>query len=266
MKKIIHLSDLHFGAINKKIVNALPGQLEAIDPDLIVISGDLTQRAKKQEFQHASAFINTLPAAKIIVPGNHDIPLYNIYKRFRQPLKYYHRYIESTLLPFEQQDFLAVLGINTSRSLTWKNGRISFLQMQQIAERFQSIPHSFLKILVTHHPFIPPAEKPGMATVGRGHTFLSRIKDSHIDILLAGHNHMNYTGHTVTHYTGLERSLLVIQAGTATSTRTRTHVNSFNLLRCHPDQVYLSVYHWDGTGFHTGDETHFRQEKDKWTR
>src|SRR5687768_14880703 len=138
MATIAHLSDVHFGAHQPKVADAAEAWLLEHRPDLLVISGDFTQRARIAQFRLASAWLNRLRADGfeiIAVPGNHDVPLYDVFRRFARPLARYKRYISTDLCPWFENDRLAVLGINTARSLTIKDGRINEDQMALIRAR-----------------------------------------------------------------------------------------------------------------------------------
>ena len=137
MPRLIHLSDLHFGAHDPVLVEAVERRLDEEKPDLVVVSGDFTQRARTEQFEEAGAFLMRLREAGhevLAVPGNHDVPLYDVLRRFLSPLTRYKRYIDDSLCPFIEIDGAAVLGINTARSLTFKNGHISDEQMAIIRE------------------------------------------------------------------------------------------------------------------------------------
>src|SRR5215208_2322300 len=128
MPRIIHLSDLHFGAHDPKLVDAVEGQVNADKPDLVVVSGDFTQRARTEQFKEACEFLDRLREAGhdvLGVPGNHDVPLYDVLRRFLSPLARYRRFIDDSLCPFVELPGVAVLGINTARSLTVQDGRIN---------------------------------------------------------------------------------------------------------------------------------------------
>src|SRR5471032_2296443 len=156
MRTIVHLSDLHFGRVDEALLAPLRQLVNALAPDVLVVSGDLTQRARREEFQAARAFLDTLPGPQIVVPGNHDIPLYNVARRFLTPLLHYQRYVTLDLAPRYVDEEIAVLGINTARSLTFKDGRINGAQIAQIRQRLgQADPH-LTRIIVTHHPFDLP--------------------------------------------------------------------------------------------------------------
>src|ERR1039457_1070109 len=124
MRTNAHLSDPHFGRIERATVQDLIASVTEAKPDIVVVSGDLTQRAKEREFQEARQFLQALPSPQIVVPGNHDVPLYNVLARALKPFRNYQRYISEDLEPFYSDDEIAIAGINTARSLTFKNGRI----------------------------------------------------------------------------------------------------------------------------------------------
>src|SRR5215208_7551789 len=153
MARIIHLSDLHFGAHDDRLVEAVAERVDAEHPDLVVISGDFTQRARTEQFKDACRFLERLRDAGhevIGVPGNHDVPLYDVLRRFLSPLARYRRFIDDSLCPFVELPGVAVLGINTARSLTVKDGRISHEQVEFIRESFARTDPDAMRVLVTH--------------------------------------------------------------------------------------------------------------------
>src|SRR4029079_19628242 len=125
MRTILHLSDLHFGRVNPLLVDPLLKIVKEIGPDLVAVSGDLTQRARSHQFQQARSFLEALPKPQIIVPGNHDIPLHNVFARFVQPLPEYRGYITTDLQPVYADEEMVVVGVNTARSSVFKGGRIN---------------------------------------------------------------------------------------------------------------------------------------------
>ena len=137
MRTLLHLSDLHFGRIDHRVLKPLIDLAARIKPDLVVISGDLTQRARAKQFRAAASFLAALPLPQIVVPGNHDVPLYNVIARFLYPHAGYRRYISKNLEPFYQDDEIAVLGLNSSRSLTFQNGRLNKTQVDKLARVFE---------------------------------------------------------------------------------------------------------------------------------
>ena len=239
MRTLVHLSDIHFGRVDYAVVDAVVEKINEIDPDLVVVSGDLTQRARSAQFQEARAFLDSLPQPQIVVPGNHDVPLYNVFARFFTPLEKYKKYITDDLDPFFADEEIAVIGINTARSLTIKDGRINKEQINVIREKLCDLPNDVLKIIVTHHPFDLPEGHDEDDIVGRAKKVMREIAGCGADVFLAGHIHVSHIGHTAERYKlGEGQSALVVQAGTATSTRGRGEANSFNVIEFdHPRLV-----------------------------
>ncbi len=240
MRTLAHLSDLHFGRLDRAILEPLRNALAEISPALVVVSGDLTQRARPEEFEQARDFLATIPGPKIVVPGNHDVPLHNLYARFQTPLREYRRYITADLEPFYADDEIVALGINTARSLIWKNGRINVRQIARIEERFRESTGR-VKILVTHHPFDLPADYRRRDLVGRAHQAMAQIARCNIDLLLAGHFHVSHSGRTALRYPIPGHSAVFVQAGTI-STRARGEANSFNKIEIEQNRISVERY------------------------
>ncbi|MDB5916980.1 MAG: metallophosphatase [Massilia sp.] len=248
MRTLVHLSDLHFGRVDDALLAPLREEIERIAPDVVVVSGDLTQRAKSEEFEAARAYLDTLPGPQIIVPGNHDISFYNVFRRFVQPLKRYKRYITDNLDPIHVDDEIAVLGINTARSLTFKDGRINKEQVAKMREELAGLDPAITRVVVTHHPFDLPRNAKDDDLVDRAPMAMAAFAESGVDLLLAGHLHVSRADNTAERYPFSEYAALVIQAGTATSTRGRGEVNSFNAIRVEPARVEVDRYAWDVGG------------------
>lgn len=243
MRVILHLSDLHFGRVNKLMLEPLVQEIKQLNPDLIAVSGDLTQRARVREFKEAKSFLDLLPGAKIVVPGNHDIPLWNPLLRFLCPLSRFRRCITEDLSPLHEDDEIAVLGANTSRSLVVKGGRINIRQVEVICKSFSSIAGPRTKIIVTHHPFDLPQGYADFNLVGRSRTAMENFARCGVDLFLSGHLHVAGTGNTARYFIkGF--SALVVQAGTVISTRGRGEMNSFNLVRIHHRRIGVETYTW----------------------
>lgn len=248
MRTIVHLSDLHFGRVDPVLLDPLRDLVHSIAPDVVVVSGDLTQRARNEQFAQAKAWLATLPGPQIVVPGNHDISLYNVFRRFVQPLERYKRYITDDLCPFYLDDEIAVLGINTARSLTFKDGRVNDEQVAKIHELFDPLGHDITRIVVTHHPFDLPHSFDEADLVGRAPMAMEVFAKLGVDILMAGHLHATSLCSTAARYKIDAYAALVVQAGTATSTRGRGEVNSFNVARVAHEKVEIDRYGWDAVG------------------
>jgi 3',5'-cyclic AMP phosphodiesterase CpdA len=267
MARLVHLSDLHFGAHDENLVEAVERKADELKPDLIVISGDFTQRARTEQFKEACHFLEQLREAGhevLGVPGNHDVPLYDVLRRFLSPLTRYRRFIDETLCPFVEIDGLAVLGINTARSFTFKDGRISKEQIEFIRETFARTDPDATRVLVTHHPlFAVPVGEQLERAVGRHELALDSIEEAGVDLLLAGHAH-HASVHSAADLVTRAVGALVIQAGTATSTRVREQSQSFNVIDIENGNVTLTVECWGETGFEPKDAEKFEYREGRW--
>jgi len=268
MRKIVHLSDIHFGRIHLNVVEPLIRSVNEIKPDLVAISGDLTQRARTYQFKEARTFLDSLPKPQIVVPGNHDVPLHNIFTRFFQPLDKYRRYITDDLQPFYGDDEIAVVGVNTARSLTFKGGRVNVRQMELVREKLCPLDDKIVKAMVTHHPFDLPEGHDEDDLVGRSRMAMEVLANCGADVFLAGHLHVSHTGHTAKRYNIKGHSALVVSAGTATSSRRRGEANSFNLLHVeHPEIIVERLLWQPETGqFSVSTTEKFRHSPDGWIR
>lgn len=269
MRTVVHLADLHFGRVEHSIIEPLTAAVREIGPDVLAVAGDLTQRARSRQFKEARAFLDALPAPqKIVVPGNHDVPLYNVFARFFSPLEKYRRHITDDLAPFYEDEELVVLGINTARSLTTKYGRVSERQIEHVRERLCRYPEEVTKIVVTHHPFDLPEGHDEREIVGSARAAIEALAACGVDILLAGHLHVSHTTHTAVRYKTPGHSALVVQAGTATSTRGRGESNSFNVIRIkHPHvQIERRVWQPEGASFRAANAETFRHTPEGWSR
>jgi 3',5'-cyclic AMP phosphodiesterase CpdA len=243
MRTLVHLSDLHFGRVDESLVLPLLTLVRQLSPDLVAISGDLTQRARAAEFKQARRFLDLLPTPRIVVPGNHDVPLYNVFSRFLRPLSRYRRFITHDLEPAYIDDEIAVLGINTARALTIKNGQINHAQVDYLRERFCELPKHIVKVVVTHHPFDMPDAVEDSALVGRAAMALDMFAACGVDLLLSGHNHKSSAG-SADHRALAGYRALVVQAGTTTSTRARGEANSFNVIKIDKGRITVEQFAW----------------------
>ncbi|MDQ2977252.1 MAG: metallophosphoesterase [Acidobacteriota bacterium] len=268
MRSIVHLSDIHFGRVNPLVVPPLIEAIDRIKPDLVAVSGDLTQRARSYQFKQAREFLDSLPKPQIVVPGNHDVPLHNVFARFVNPLRKYQRYITNDLRPFYYDDEIAVLGVNTARSLTIKGGRINEEQVAWMRERLCASDSQTVKAVVTHHPFDLPEGHHERNLVGRARMAMEALASCGADLFLAGHLHISHTGHSATRYKIKGHSALVVQAGTATSTRGRGEANSFNVIRIDRPHIAVERFEWQANHpeFALAMTERFNHTVDGWLR
>lgn len=264
MKTIAHLSDLHFGTEVPEVAEALVADVRAQAPTLVVISGDLTQRARSRQFAAARDYLARLPQPQLVIPGNHDVPLYDVARRFLAPLGRYCRFIARDLDPTFSDDEVFVAGINTARSFTWKNGRVSVEQIDGLQTRLAQAGRR-VKIVVTHHPFLPPPGDVGIDLVGRATKAVTVLDACNVDLLLAGHLHRGYAGDIRTHYPAARRAMIAAQAGTAISRRMRHgEANAYNLLHVARTRLTIEVRAWDGRAFVTRHQSFYERADDGW--
>ena len=267
MARIVHLSDLHFGAHDERLVAAVEQSVAELEPDLVVVSGDFTQRARTEQFRDACEFLDRIRQTGVEVlgvPGNHDVPLYDVLRRFLSPLTRYRRFIDDTLCPFHELPGVAVLGLNTARSLTFKDGRISEEQVAFIRESFARTPSESFRVLVTHHPLF--ALKVGdelTPAIGRQELALDAVQDAGVDMLLAGHNH-HASSHDAGDLVTRAGGTLVVQAGTATSTRVREQDQSFNTIDVAEGAVTVTVNTWENGQYRPADAQRYRWQDGRW--
>jgi 3',5'-cyclic AMP phosphodiesterase CpdA len=244
LKKLLHLSDLHFGRVDDSLVEPLLVAAQAVAPDLVVISGDFTQRARRVEYRAARAFLERLSGPRVVVPGNHDIPLWDVIRRFINPLGRYRHYITDDLSPFYADNEMAVLGINTARSLTRKYGRINAQQVAQAREVFAGVDPALVKVVVTHHPFDLPPGSRSHSIVGRSVMAMEGLAAAGVDLILSGHLHLQHIGLTTRRYPIKGHAALLAQAGTTISTRGRGEANSFNVIRIEKPEITIEHHLW----------------------
>jgi len=244
MRTIVHLSDLHTGRLDPAVVPPLVAAIRGVAPDLVVISGDLTQRATRTQFRQAREFIDALGVRTLTIPGNHDVPLWNVAARFLTPLDRYRRYITPDLAPEYQDDEIIVAGVNTTRSFTVGEGRINDAQVDALLARLRAAPAHATRIVVTHHPFDLPAGVREERLLGRARAAMARLASAGADLFLSGHLHLSHVSHSAERYQIAGHSALIVQAGTV-SMRGRGEEPSFNILRLDGRRLALGRFLWD---------------------
>jgi 3',5'-cyclic AMP phosphodiesterase CpdA len=264
VRTIAHISDLHFGRIDPPVAKGLIEDLQRHSPTLLVASGDFTQRARAGQYREAADYLTKLPRPQLVVPGNHDIPLWNIFRRFFFPLTRYRKFISDNLFPEFKDDRLLVLAVNTARSFTRTSGWLNPDQIAHLQARSAAAPAGLMKVLVTHHPFIAPPRKPDADVLLGAEQALPQLEQCGFDVLLAGHLHLAYHDDVRSAYPSARRSVLSIQAGTATSTRRRGEPNAYNWITLSPDVVSVAVRAWDGQAFEESLVTRYERIEGSW--
>jgi 3',5'-cyclic AMP phosphodiesterase CpdA len=265
MRTIVHLSDLHFGRLDARVVQGLLAAIRDLSPELVAISGDLTQRARRKQFAGARAFIQSLEHPCLVVPGNHDVPLYDVARRFLRPLARYKKFVAADLEPSHVDEEIAVIGLNSARALTFGRGRLNQRQIDRAAERLRGVDQRLIKIVVTHHPFDLPDDYGAEHLVGRARHAMAEFAKVGADLFLAGHLHVSHIGRTAERYKIAGHNALVVQAGTI-SARLRGEPNSFNVLRVNRPDITVARHTWDDAAqeFVAGPARRFRHGDQGW--
>jgi 3',5'-cyclic AMP phosphodiesterase CpdA len=235
MIRILHLSDLHFGRDRPELEGPLVHTVNRLAPDLVAISGDFTQRARRGQFEQARAFLGKLAPDTLSVPGNHDTPLDNLFMRFLRPFHRYKRFIDRELEPSLETKEMVVIGVNTVNRFSWQRGRLSPRTIRKIAEGFADAGER-LRVVVLHHPLEhgPEVEKRLMRGANAA---LTALNDAGADVVLSGHLH-----NTVTRPFAIAPGCLFVQAGTGLSTRLRGESNTFNLLTANREKIVIDTF------------------------
>lgn len=241
MSVILHLSDTHFGTEQPQVMAALLRLSQEICPDIAILSGDITQRARTGQFSDARRFMEALSAgAKLVIPGNHDIPLFNLFARVFNPYKNYLHAFDQGLAPqISNQDAL-VIGLNTTRPWRHADGEVSLSQIEYVSEQLQSALPGQLRIVVVHQPVFVERES-DRGNLLHGHQrAIKAWAQAGADIILSGHIHLAYMRNLKNEDSNVKRALWTLSAGTALSSRIReSKPNSVNIIRYDVTQSHL---------------------------
>ena len=263
MKRLVHLSDLHFGRDRPEVLGPLLTAIKDLQPDLVVISGDLTQRATEEQFQSAAQFIKGIGTPVLTIPGNHDVPLHNVLIRVLIPWRRYRRWINTNLEPTYEDDEITVAGVNTVNPLAWQRGWLKSATLKRVCQTIAASKDSRIHVLVVHHPLehLPDERKQLMHGASEG---IQRLAESGADVVLSGHLH-SWRVETFAVVEG-QHATLQVQAGTSLSNRLRGEVNDFNLLEIESDHIKVVRHAYDDAkgGFAATSALHFRASANGW--
>jgi 3',5'-cyclic AMP phosphodiesterase CpdA len=272
MGEILHLSDLHFGSpFLPDRADAVLELAEETGPDLVVVSGDLTQRAKEKQFAAAARYLDRLDAPMVVTPGNHDVPLYRIHERFFTPYRYYRRYVSEELDTVTRVEGMTVVALNSTRRFTFNNGRLERHQLEFAAEAFADTREDELRVVVTHHHLAPPPDFARDRVMPRARRALATFRELGVHLVLAGHMHRAYIGDSLDFFPGEEREegIVIVQCGTTTSARGRGRErfnNSLNYISARRDRLFITHYLWRDAlhGFWPHSQHTFGTRPDIW--
>ncbi len=238
MSRILHLSDLHFGRARPELLAPLTRQINTLAPDLVAISGDLTQRARSTQFREAQGFIDALDAPVLVVPGNHDIPLHDPVARILHPWRNYRRIISADLEPEHIDNRMVVLGVNTVNRFAHQSGRFTRSALARIERTFGDAGLR-TRVIVAHHPLEHRATDTKKPMRGADHA-ANRLAELGVDLILTGHLH-SWRAAPFAYRDG-RRAVLQVHAGTGLSTRLRGEENDFNLIEATPEAITVTRY------------------------
>ncbi|MGH8189052.1 MAG: metallophosphoesterase family protein, partial [Steroidobacteraceae bacterium] len=212
-----------------------------------VLSGDLTQRARRSQFAAARRFADELNAPRCLaIPGNHDIPLFNVVARALHPYANYERAFGTNLEPEFESPGLLIVCVNTTRPTRHKDGEVSSEQVERVARRLRVANREQLRVVVTHQP-VHVVRASDIENLLHGHEAAVRAWcAAGADIIMGGHIHLPYVRELSGHLPGLPRKTWAVQAGTAVSSRIRANIpNSVNVIRHEAGDLACTVERWD---------------------
>jgi len=272
MRTLLHISDVHFGPPHlDELSQAVLAMAEERRPDLVVLSGDLTQRAKPEQFRAARAFVDAMPVPTLVVPGNHDVPMYRVWERVLAPFGAYRKHFAEELEPTWRDDELLVVGVNTAFNWTIKDGRIPLRRLREVGELLAATPESVCKIVVAHHHLIPPPNFGNQRVLANAYEAIDVFSSAGVDLILSGHQHQTYIGNSEEFYPKGRPPVVILHSGTTTSSRGRAgerEKNSCNWITVTAETLTVSVLRWERTlGRFTEHSRHWypRQERQPYT-
>jgi 3',5'-cyclic AMP phosphodiesterase CpdA len=262
--RLVHLTDLHFGAEEPAVVAGLRADVGAQAADQVLVSGDLTMRARDGQFRAARELLDGLGVPWVSVPGNHDLPLDRVPARAVRPLDAYRRWIAEETEPLVSRGAVLVLGLNTARPYYWKGGRIDAGQVARISSALA--PAVPLKIVMVHHPVFASAQRPAERIVRGAGPALRAAAAAGADLVLCGHDHVQAQVDLSVAWPGLGRRVLGVMSGTAVSYRIRAgEPQSYTVLDFDgADRLRLEVRQWRGGRFEPLPERRWRRTEEGW--
>lgn len=252
MTRLLHVSDVHFGPPH--LPRVAEGVLELARqrrPDVVVVSGDLTQRAKPRQFRRAREWVDRMPVPAVVVPGNHDVPMYRFWERALTPFGAYRRHFSRELEPVHRDDGLVIVGVNTAYNWTIKGGRIRLSRLLEVGEMLEGEPDGVIKVVVAHHDLLPPPGAASQRVLANADEAIDVFSAAGVDLVLSGHNHQAYIGTSEVHVAPGGPSVLICHSGTTTSSRGRRcerGVNSCNWIEIGPRELEVTTLRWDTEG------------------
>lgn len=254
--KIALAADLHFGSVPEGLASALREAMEAQEPDVAVIAGDLTLRARKREFEQASAWLLSLKPPALVIPGNHDLPYFNLIQRFRNPFKRYRRAANAaTLMPVVEGGDGLALGFTTARPwqphFRWQEGTARLRDIEAAGAVLEAAPAGLFKAVAVHHPLMQIPGFPRAQPVRRGDLALASFAEAGVSLVMSGHIHQSFAVEASI----AGRPMAMVGAPTALSSRMRGEANGFWMIDATVQSIACTLWLWDGSGFSPASQT-----------
>ncbi len=255
--RLLQISDLHFGPpYVEQVGEAALRMAISLHPDAIIINGDLTQRAKREQFVAAKQYMERLPhVPQLVIPGNHDVPLYRVVERLFDPHRLYREIISEELNPVLRIDGAVIVGLDsTAPRRAISNGQIFKWQLDHCERALNETPSGIARIVVAHHHFAPAPDHLRDSNMPNAKRAIERFADLKVDMILGGHLHRAYIGNSLDFYPGShrDRGIIIAQCGTTTSRRGRgreQEKNSLNQIEIVEGRITITHYMY----FHESD-------------
>lgn len=249
MRSLLHISDVHFGPPHRsQLSEAVLRFIDDDPPDAVVVSGDLTQRAKPEQFRQARRFVDRIPVPTLVVPGNHDVPMYRVWERLFSPFGAYRKHFAEDLEPIYRDDEMILVGINTAHGWTLKEGRISLSRLLELRDLLADVPSKTFKVVVAHHHLIPPPRFGTQRVATNAFEAIDVFSSVGVDLILSGHLHQSYIGNSEEFYPKGRPPLVILHSGTTTSSRGRgseRDKNTCNRIWMDAESLRVSHYRWE---------------------
>lgn len=265
MVRIAHISDLHFGAADEQALQSLQEALAELSPTATVLTGDVTQAGRRREFISAADYLAGIDTPLMVLPGNHDVPVYSLHMRFAAPWRRFRQILNADTDSVMNLPDALIIGLNSARragvSRDWSLGRLSVSQIASAEARLREATDGTLRIVALHHPIEAGEGRAGRAVVARSETALRTFLHAGADVILTGHAHISNASIRKNNHD----SMVIIAAGTASSTRQRGEAPSFNMLTGNRKRLLVEIYEYGNGRYERARRRAFEKSGKEWT-
>jgi 3',5'-cyclic AMP phosphodiesterase CpdA len=247
--RLIHVSDIHFGAEHTGAVDATADYIRSRPFDLLLVTGDVTQLGHAAEFGSAATWLAGLPGPQVATPGNHDTPWFGLLERIVAPFQRYQRAIGPTEMEFTRPG-LAVWALNSARGwqvrLNWSKGEVDRPQTTRALRHIRSAPPDATRVLVCHHPLTEIPGEPITSRVRGGRRAARMFAEAGFDLVVTGHLHKPFV-HPLPFADGLSYAV----GASTLSCRERGSPPGFNVIEIDGERLSVAAMAWNGRGLET---------------